>query len=218
MPIPPVRMIELDLDQQYFDFPPPHVIFAKNLNMAKASSISNGNFIRFNGELAQVIEFIHRTPGNLRAFYQGKMRIIKTGKLAEYRFSPDEDVEILRVDVKEFQYLYQEGDMYVCMDNETFEQVMVPAALFGDQIKFLQEGMMLLISFESENPISVQLPSHVVLEVIYSEPGIKGDTANSPMKSAELEGGASVMVPLFVQQGEKIKVDTRTGEYVERVK
>lgn len=186
--------------------------------MAKASSLTVGNFIRYNGELAQVIEFQHRTPGNLRAFYQGKMRIVKTGKLAENRFSPDEDVEILRVEVHEYQYLYQEGDMFVCMNNETFEQVMVPSAMFGDQIKFLQEGMQLLISFESENPISVQLPPHVILEVVYSEPGVKGDTANNPLKVAELEGGAKVMVPLFVEQGEKIKVDTRTGEYVERVK
>lgn len=186
--------------------------------MAKASDISVGNFIRHNGELAQVIEFQHRTPGNLRAFYQGKMRILRTGKLAENRYSPDEEVEILRVEVKEYQYLYQDGEMYVCMDNETFEQVMVPAAMFGDQLKFLQEGMQLLISFESENPISVQIPSHVVVEVVYSEPGIKGDTANNPLKPAEVEGGATIMVPLFVEQGEKIKVDTRTGEYVERVK
>ncbi len=186
--------------------------------MAKASSVSVGNFIKYNGELAQVIEFNHRTPGNLRAFYQGNMRIVKTGKFAENRYSPDEDVEVIRVEVKEYQYLYQEGDMYVCMDNETFEQVMVAATMFGDQIKFLQEGMNLNISFDGENPVNVTLPSHVVLEVVYSEPGIKGDTSNNPLKPAELEGGATIMVPLLVEQGEKIKVDTRTGAYVERVK
>jgi elongation factor P len=186
--------------------------------MAKASQVSVGNFIKWNGELAQVIEFQHRTPGNLRAFYQGKFRILKTGKLAEYRFSPDEDVEILRVEVKEYQYLYQDGNSYVCMDNETYEQINVPRILFGEQIKFLQEGMAVLISLESENPVSVQIPTHVVLEVVYSEPGVKGDTANSPLKPATLEGGATLMIPLFVEQGEKIRVDTRTGEYVERVK
>jgi elongation factor P len=186
--------------------------------MANTGDLHVGSVIRFNGELVQLIEYQHRTPGNLRAFYQAKMRNIRTGKLAEYRFRSGEEVEIARLDFKELQFIYKEGEHLVCMDNETYEQVHIPEELFGESAGLLKEGMTVKIAFEGDNPITAEAPTFVELEVTYTEPGIKGDTATNTLKPATLETGAIVNVPLFVDQGEKIKVDTRTMTYVERVK
>jgi elongation factor P len=186
--------------------------------MASTSDLSRGAFIRFNGELCVVLEYEHRTPGNLRAFYQVKMRNVKTGKLVEHRFRAGEAVELVRVDIKSYQYLYKEGSNLVCMDNQTFEQIYISEELFGDSVKFLKENMDVLISFDNDQPIYAESPVSVELEVTYTEPGIKGDTATKTLKPATLETGAVINVPLFINIGEKIKVDTRTGEYIERVK
>ncbi len=186
--------------------------------MANTGDISVGSVIRFNGELCQIVEFQHRTPGNLRAFYQAKMRNLKTGKSVEYRFRSGEEVEIARVEYKELQYIYKEGEHYVCMDNDSYEQVHIPEALFGESSQFLKEEMKVKVAFEQENPILAEAPTFVELEITYTEPGIKGDTATNTLKPATLETGAIINVPLFVNQGEKIKVDTRNFSYVERVK
>ncbi len=186
--------------------------------MAKASEIKSGNILRFNGELVAVEELIHRTPGNLRAFYQAKMRNIKTSKLVEYRFRTDEEVTICRVETSDYQYLYEDGDFLVVMDNNTFEQFNITKSLFGESIKFLKEGMNVIISFESDEPIMAQTPSHVELEVTYTEPAVKGDTSTSALKYATVETGVEIRVPIFINQGDKIRVDTRTGDYIERVK
>lgn len=186
--------------------------------MAKASEIKSGNILRFNGELVAVEELIHRTPGNLRAFYQAKMRNIKTGKLVEYRFRTDEEVTICRVETSDYQYLYEDGDFLVVMDNNTFEQFNITKSLFGESIKFLKEGMNVIISFESDEPIMAQTPSHVELEITYTEPAVKGDTSTSALKYATVETGVEIKVPIFINQGDKIRVDTRTGDYIERVK
>lgn len=186
--------------------------------MATTSDLSTGMFLRHNGELVQLLEYIHRTPGNLRAFYQGKMRNLKTGKLVEYRFRSGEEVEIVRVEVRELQYLYKDGNSFVCMDNDTFEQIYVDEVMFGDGAQFMKEGMTVKISFEDETPIAAEPPNSVELEVTYTEPGVRGDTATNTLKPATLETGATVNVPLFVNIGEVIKIDTRTGEYMERVK
>ena len=186
--------------------------------MAKASEVKNGNILRFNGELVTVEEFIHRTPGNLRAFYQARMRNVKSGKLAEYRFRTDEEVEICRVETNDYQYLYDEGDFFVVMDNNTFEQFNIPKFLFGDAAKFLKEGMNVIIAFESDEPIMAQTPSNVELEITYTEPAVKGDTSSGAQKLATVETGVEIRVPLFINQGDKVRVDTRTGEYVERVR
>ncbi|MCJ0741766.1 elongation factor P [Pedobacter montanisoli] len=186
--------------------------------MAKASDIKNGNILRFNGELVTVEEFIHRTPGNLRAFYQAKMRNVKTGKLVEYRFRVDEEVEICRVETNDFQYLYEDGDHLVIMDNNTFEQYNVPKFLFGEGIKFIKEGTNVIVAFESEEPIMAQLPSNVELEITYTEPAVKGNTSTNALKYATVETGVEIRVPMFINQGDKVKVDTRTGDYIERVK
>lgn len=186
--------------------------------MAKASDIKNGNILRFNGELIQVEEFIHRTPGNLRAFYQARMRNVKTGKLVEYRFRTDEEVEIARVETSDYQYLYEDGNDLVVMDNATFEQFNIPKMLFGNSVKFLKEGANVIVAFESDEPIMAKAPASTELEVTYTEPAVKGDTSTGALKNATLETGAEIKVPLFINLGDKVKVDTATGSYVERVK
>ena len=186
--------------------------------MAKASDIKNGNILRFNGELVTVEEIIHRTPGKGGAFYLGKFRNIKSSKIVEARLGTDEQVEICRVETSDYQYLYEEGDYFVVMDNTTFEQFNIQKALFGQAARFVKEGMNVIISFESEEPIMAQAPSFVELEVTYTEPAVKGDTSTNALKSATVGGTVEIKVPMFVNQGDKVKVDTRTGEYVERVK
>jgi elongation factor P len=155
--------------------------------MAKASDVKNGNILRFNGELVQVEEFIHRTPGNLRAFYQARMRNVRSGKLVEYRFRTDEEVNIARVETSDYQYLYEDGDGLVIMDNTTFEQHTVPKHLFGNGIKFLKEGMNVIVAFESEEPIMAQTPNSAELEITYTEPAVKGDTSSGAMKKPLLK-------------------------------
>lgn len=187
--------------------------------MATISDLSRGNFVRYNGEVMQIEELQHRTPGNLRAFYQVKMRNIRNGKIAENRFRPGDDIEILRVETKEYQYLYADGESLVCMDNETFDQIYLDKALLGDSVKYIKEGVTLLIAFENgTSPITAEAPSHVVMSVSYTEPGLQGDTATRTLKPATLENGTEIRVPLFVNTGDNIKVDTRTGDYIERVK
>ncbi|MBB2147647.1 elongation factor P [Pedobacter gandavensis] len=186
--------------------------------MAKASEIKVGNILRFNNELVTVIEILHRTPGKGGAFYLGKFRNIKTGKIVEARLGTDEQVEICRVETSDYQYLYEEGDYFVVMDNESFEQFSVAKDLFGESAKFLKEGMDVIVSFESEEPIMAQAPNFVELMVTYAEPAVKGDTSSGAQKMVTTENGIEIRVPLFVNEGDKLKVDTRTGEYVERVK
>ncbi|MFZ5999418.1 MAG: elongation factor P [Bacteroidota bacterium] len=187
--------------------------------MATISDLSKGNYVRYNGEVMQVEELQHRTPGNLRAFYQIKMRNLRNGKLAENRFRPGDEIEILRVETKEYQYLYADGDSLVVMDNDTFEQVYIDKVLLGESVNYIKEGVTLIIAFENgTNPITAEAPQHVVVNVTYTEPGIAGDTATRTLKPATIETGAEIRVPLFVNTGDNIKVNTATGEYVERVK
>lgn len=186
--------------------------------MAKASEVKSGNILRYNGELVTVEEMIHRTPGKGGAFYLGKFRNIKTGKIVEARLATDEQVDIRRVETNDYQYLYEEGDYFVVMDNVTYDQFNVPKALFGPSAKFLKEGMNVLVSIESDEPIMAQAPNNVELEITYAEPAVKGDTSSGAQKYATTENGVEVRVPLFVNQGDKIRIDTRTGEYIERVK
>ena len=186
--------------------------------MATTGDINVGTVIRFNGELCRIEEYQHRTPGNLRAFYQARMRNLKNGKIVENRFRSGEAVEVVRVEYKNMQFIYPEGDFIVVMDNDTYDQIHIPSFLLGDSIKFLKEGMEIKVSFEGDEPILAEPPVFVELVITYAEPGVKGDTATNTLKPATLETGAIVNVPLFVNEGEKIKVDTRTNSYVERVK
>lgn len=186
--------------------------------MANTGDLFKGAFIKFNNELCQVMEYQHRTPGNLRAFYQVVLRNVKTGKQMEHRFRAGESVEMVRVEFKEMQYLYKDGTNFVLMDPESFEQIYIGEVMFGDQARFLKEEMIVKVSFEADEPIGVEIPTFVILEVTYTEPGLKGDTATNTLKPATLDNGAEVRVPLFTNVGDKVKVDTRTGDYVERVK
>src|SRR5690349_11930971 len=187
--------------------------------MATISDLSKGNYVRYNGEVMQVEELQHRTPGNLRAFYQIKMRNLKNGKLAENRFRPGDEIEILRVETKNYQYLYADGESLVIMDNDSYEQIYIDKALLGNSVNFIKEGVSLMVAFENgNNPITAEPPAHVTLNVSYTEPGVAGDTATRTLKPATVETGAEIRVPLFINTGDNIKIKTDTGEYVERVK
>ena len=187
--------------------------------MADTGDINIGSVIRFNGELVQIMEYQHRTPGNLRAFYQAKMRNLKNGKQTENRFRSGELIDIVRVEYKQMQYIYPEGEFAVVMDNTTFEQTHIPMILFGSSGKFLKEGMEVKVSFEEgENVILAEAPTFVEAQITYAEPGVKGDTATNTLKPAKIDSGSEIMVPLFLNEGDWVKVDTRTGAYVERIK
>ncbi|MEO8760598.1 MAG: elongation factor P [Bacteroidia bacterium] len=186
--------------------------------MANTGDVNIGTVLRYNGELCLITEWQHRTPGNLRAFYQAKMRNLMNGKQTENRFRSGEEVTLVRVEYKMMQFIYSEGDFIVVMDNETFEQIHISASTLGAGLKFLKEGMEIKVTFEEDTPILAEAPTFVEVEVTYTEPGVKGDTATNTLKTSTVETGAEVMIPLFINQGDKIKVDTRTSTYVERVK
>jgi elongation factor P len=187
--------------------------------MATTADIKNGLCIKFNDKLYQIIEFQHVKPGKGPAFVRTKMRQIETGKVLDNTFSAGHKIEPVRIENREYQYLYQEGSDYVFMNNETYEQVNIAGKMIEKPL-FLEEGMICNILFhaEEETPLVVELPMYIISEVTYTEPGVKGDTATNSMKAATIATGAEVKVPLFIDNGEIIKVDTRTGVYVERVK
>ena len=187
--------------------------------MANTSDISKGIFIRINGELGIVTDYTYVTPNKTAAMYHVKLKSVKTGKAIEHRFRSGEKIDLERVETRELQYIYKEGENLVVMNNETYEQVMVAEALLGDSVRFLKEEMNLTISFDSnEAAIYAEMPNFVELKITYTEPGLKGDTATNTLKPATLETGAEIRVPLFVDTDEVVKVDTRDGSYVERVK
>jgi elongation factor P len=187
--------------------------------MANTADIKNGVCIKHNDKLFQIIEFQHVKPGKGPAFVRTKMRQIETGKVIDNTFSAGHKIDIVRIENREYQYLYQEGSDFVFMNNETYEQVNIPAKMV-EKPQFLVEGMIcnILYHAEEETPLVVELPMYIISEVTYTEPGVKGDTATNSMKPATIASGAEVRVPLFIDNGEIIKVDTRTGIYVERVK
>lgn len=186
--------------------------------MADTGDINVGSIIRFNGELVQIMEYQHRTPGNLRAFYQAKMRNLKSGKQTENRFRSGESVEIVRVEYKMMQYIYSEGEFAVVMDTENYEQVHIPMVMFGEGARFLKEGMDVKVSFEGDDALIAEPPTFTEAQITYTEPGLKGDTATNTLKPATIDTGTEIRVPLFVNEGDWVRIDTRTGDYVERVK
>ena len=187
--------------------------------MASTADIKNGVCIKHNGKLFQIIEFQHVKPGKGPAFVRTKLRHIESGKVLDHTFSAGHKIEIVRIENRDYQYLYQEGTDYVFMNSQNFEQVNISSKMI-DKPLFLQEGMICTILFhaEEELPLVLELPMYIVAEITYTEPGVKGDTATNSMKPATIEGGAEIRVPLFINNGEVIKIDTRTGVYVERVK
>lgn len=186
--------------------------------MATTSDLSKGVIVRFNGELHVCEEVIHRTPGNLRAFYQVKMRNLRHGRIVENRFRSGEEVEVVETERKTFQYLYRDGDNFVLMDNETYDQTNVPISAFGEQAKFLKESMTVEVVYARDGSIvQAEAPTFVELTVTDTSPSTKDERATASTKPATLETGAVVQVPMFVLTGDVVRVDTRTGEYIDRV-
>jgi len=187
--------------------------------MADTSDFRNGLIIKFKNDLYTITEFQHVKPGKGGAFVRTMLKNMRTGRVLDNTFRSGESVEIVRVERRKYQFLFREAMGMVLMDNETYEQLTVPQETFGDADKYLKEGDEVeLLLDDAEKIITAEAPIFVVLEVVETEPGFKGDTATNTLKPATLETGAVVNVPLFVGIGEKIKVDTRTGDYVERVK
>ncbi len=168
------------------------------------------------GQVMQVIEFQHVKPGKGAAFVRTKMRNVITGSVVETSFNPTAKFNEARIERKEMQYSYTDGDLYYFMDMETFDQVPIGADLIGDNFKFVKEEMICKIHSYQEKPFAVEPPIFVVLEVVDCEPGVRGDTATGGTKAATVETGAVVRVPFFINQGDMIKIDTRTSEYLER--
>ena len=187
--------------------------------MATTADIKNGLCIIHNGKIATVIEFLHVKPGKGPAFVRTKLREIESGKVLDFTFSAGHKIEVVRIEKRQYQYLYEEGEGYHFMNVETFDQVFIPKKMIDTPL-YLREGMICDIIFhaEAENPLVVELPNFIEAEVTYTEPGIKGDTATNTMKPATIDTGAEIRVPLFIDTGERIKVDIRKGEYVERIK
>ncbi|MGE5363963.1 MAG: elongation factor P [Bacteroidota bacterium] len=186
--------------------------------MADTSDFRNGLIIKFKNDLYTIVEFQHVKPGKGGAFVRTTLKSLRTGRVLDNTFRSGESVDIVRVERRKFQYLYREPGGYVCMDNETYEQITIAENYFDDSVKFLKESEELEILFDGDNIISVEIPIFINLKVVETEPGFRGDTATNASKPAKLETGASINVPLFVNEGDLLKVDTRTGSYVERVK
>lgn len=187
--------------------------------MATTADIKNGLCIEFNGDLFVVVEFQHVKPGKGAAFVRTKLKSLTSGKVLQNTFPSGSKINIQRVERRPYQFLYKDESGYNFMHAETFEQISIDEILINAP-QFLKEGQTAEVMFhaETESVLTCELPAFVVLEVTYSEPGVKGDTATNTLKPATVETGATVNIPLFVNVGEKIKVDTRTGEYSERVK
>lgn len=188
--------------------------------MASTSDFKNGLVIEFNGDLYSIVDFQHVKPGKGPAFVRTKLKNLKTGKVIPNTFTAGVKINIERVERRSYQFLYSEGTDMHFMNNETYEQTFIDRSLIGKPAEFLKEGHNVEILFhaETETPLTVDLPVYVVLEITYTEPGDKGNTATNTFKDATVETGATVKVPLFINAGELIKIDTRTGDYSERVK
>ena len=185
--------------------------------MISAGDFRNGITIELEGNVFQIIEFQHVKPGKGAAFVRTKLKNIKSGGVVEKTFRPTEKCPQARIDRKEMQYLYEDGDLYYFMDTENFEQTMLNADEIGDSMKFVKENEMVKMCSHNGSVFAVEPPLFVELEITETEPGFKGDTATGATKPAVVETGATVYVPLFVNQGDTIKIDTRTGEYLSRV-
>ena len=185
--------------------------------MVSAGDFKNGLTVEIEGTVYQILEFQHVKPGKGAAFVRTKLKNIINGGVVEKTFRPTEKFENAHIDRKEMQYLYNDGDLYYFMDTETFDQIAVNADTVGDSLKFVKENESVKVSSYQGDVFAIEPPLNVELEITETEPGFKGDTAQGATKPAIVETGAQVMVPLFVEQEDKIKIDTRTGEYLSRV-
>lgn len=187
--------------------------------MATTSDIRNGMCIDLDGQYFFIIEFLHVKPGKGAAFVRTKMRSVTTGRVLEKTFNAGVKIDEVRIERRPYQFLYKDDMGYNFMNTETFEQITIPGEQI-DGVQYLKDGDIVEVQVhaESETILTAEMPTHVVLEITYTEPGLRGDTATNTLKLATVETGAEVRVPLFIEKGEKVKIDTRTGTYVERAK
>ena len=184
--------------------------------MIYASDFRKGITFEMNGEPHVVLDFQHVKPGKGAAFVRTKYRNILTGATREEAFNPNDKFPKAHIETKQMQYLYNDGELYYFMDTETYDQVPLTFELVEDAIKYIRENDMATVKFYKDNAFTVEAPNFVDLEVIETEPGVKGDTATNVTKAATVETGAVIQVPIFINEGEKIQIDTRTGEYMSR--
>ncbi len=185
--------------------------------MATTNDIKNGSVLNLDGQLWNVIEFQHVKPGKGGAFVRTKMRNVMSGKVVDKTFNAGTKVDFATVDRRDYSYLYQDGADYVFMYTTDYEQVTVPATVVGDAANFMLENQQVTIAMHEGAPLYLDLPASVVLEVTYTEPGLQGDRSTGGTKPATLETGYEIQVPLFLETGTKVKVDTRSGDYLGRV-
>jgi elongation factor P len=184
--------------------------------MATANDLRRGMAINYNGDIAVVLDSQHRTPGNLRAFVQATIRSIRNGKTSDVRFSSTERIEVIPMNIRKMEFSYKDGDDYVFSDPETYETVTITPDIIGDGKNYLVENSQVTVTFVEDKVVQVEVPPSVVLTVADAPEGIRGDSANNVQKPIRLETGITVQAPLFIKTGEKIKIDTRTGKYMER--
>ncbi len=184
--------------------------------MPAANDLRKGMAILYNGEVSVVLDTQHRTPGNLRAFVQASIRSIKSGKSSDVRFSSTEKVEVVPMTTRKMEFSYKDRDDFVFSDPEDYETVTLPPELVGDAKNYLVENAHVTVTFVEDKAVSIELPASVVLLVTDAPEGIRGDSANNVQKPIVLETGISIQAPLFIRTGEKVKIDTRTGKYMER--
>ena len=185
--------------------------------MATTTDIKNGAVLKIDGNLWSVVEFQHVKPGKGGAFVRTKLRNITSGKVVDRTFNAGAKIETATVDRSDYQYLYQDGEDYVFMDMKTYDQINVPATVVGDAANYMLESQTATIAMNEGNPLYIELPASVVLEITYTEPGLQGDRSTGGTKPATVETGYEIQVPLFLETGTKIKVDTRSGDYLGRV-
>nr|WP_026927180.1 elongation factor P [Granulicoccus phenolivorans] len=185
--------------------------------MANTNDIKNGMVLDLDGQLWQVMWFQHHKPGKGNSVVRTKIKNVLSGKIVDKTFNSDSKVDTATVDRREMQYLYHDGDGYVFMDTASFEQLSLGEDIVGDGKDFLLEEMMATVATHDGNPLFIELPTSVELEITYTEPGLQGDRSTGGTKPATLETGKEIQVPLFITQGEKVKVDTRTGDYLGRI-
>ena len=186
--------------------------------MASTADIRNGAVILHKNKRMKVIEFQHVKPGKGGAFVRTKLKDIQSGKIIDETFTAGHKLEFIRVEARSMQFLYADGENHIFMDNETFEQLNIITKSIGNKKNFLTSGAVVDLLFDEDEVLDVRLPSHVILEVLNTEPGFKGNTATGANKPATLETGYVLNVPLFIDEGDKLRIDTRTGDYVERSK
>ena len=186
--------------------------------MATTSDIKNGAVILHKNKRMKVVEFLHVKPGKGPAFVRTKLKDISSGKIIDETFNAGIKLQFLKIEAKEMQFLYDDGDSHIFMDNISYEQINVINSLVGKSKNFLKGGMNVDLLFDDNEVLDIRLPAHVALEVNQTEPGVKGNTATGASKPATLETNYTLNVPLFVDEGDVLKIDTRSGEYIERVK